>query len=374
MMRTSGPLVRGASAAMLCLTFGGQVLPRAACAQQSRPAARPQADPGTAPRSSYHVVRRIPIGGEGGWDYATVDTTTHRVYVSHATHVVVLDADRDTVVGDIGDTPGVHGIAIAEPLGRGYVSNGRDSSVTVFDLTTLAPVTRIHGTGRNPDAILFEPGTRRVFTFNGGSSSATAIDATTNRIVGTVPLGGRPEFAQSDGAGRVFVNLEDKSEVVAFDARTLAVQGRWPLAPCEEPTGLALDRAAMRLYVGCANQRMGVMDARTGRMLTTVPAGDRIDATAYDPATHLAFASGGDGTLTIVATEQPSGGPAAPAALTPATVQTGPGGRTMALDPRTHRIYIPVAQFGTAPAPTADRPHPRAPMIPGSFAVLVLER
>ncbi len=317
-----------------------------------------------AQNAPYHVVARIAAGGEGGWDYLAVDTAAHRLYISRATHVMVVDTDRDSVVGDIGDTPGVHGIAVAPELGRGFISNGRDSSVTVFDLKTLAPVARIRGTGRNPDAILYEPSTRRVFTFNGGSASATAVDAAAGRIVGTVALGGRPEFAQADGAGRVFVNLEDKSELVAFDARTLAVTARHPLAPCEEPNGLALDRATMRLYVGCANKRMGVVDARTGRVVTTVPAGDNIDATAFDPATRLAFASAGDGTLTVVATGD----------ATPTTVATGRGGKTMALDARTHRVYVPVAQYGPTPAPTADRPRPRPAMVPGSFTVLVLDR
>ncbi|GJG84902.1 hypothetical protein tb265_00830 [Gemmatimonadetes bacterium T265] len=315
---------------------------------------------------AYHVVRRIAAGGEGGWDYLTVDTAAHRLYVSRATHVMVIDTDRDSVVGDVGDTPGVHGIAVAADLGRGYVSNGRDSSVTVFDLKTLATVARVRGTGRNPDAILYEPSTRRVFAFNGGSATATVIDAAADTVVSTLVLGGRPEFAQADGSGRVFVNLEDRSEVVAFDARTLAVLGRYPLAPCEGPTGLALDPAAMRLYVGCANRRMAVVDARTGRVVTTVPAGDDIDATAFDPATHLALASARDGTLTVVATDD--------GALAPATVATGPGGKTIALDARTHRVYVPVARYGPAPASTAARPHPRPAMVAGSFTVLVLDR
>ena len=319
--------------------------------------------------TAYHVAKRIPAGGEGGWDYLAADTAGHRLYISRATHVMVIDTDRDSVVGDIGDTPGVHGIAIANLLGRGFISNGRDSSVTVFDLKTLAPVARVRSTGRNPDAILYEPSTRRVFTFNGGSGTATAIDAVTNAIVGTVVLGGRPEFAQADGTGRVFVNLEDKSELVSFDARTFAITGRHPVAPCEEPNGLALDPGAMRLYVGCANKRMAVVDARTGRVVTTIPAGDNVDATAFDPGAHVAFASAGDGTLTVLPTGEAGARPASPI-----TVATGPHGKTMAVDPRTHRVYVPVAQYGAAPAPTAEQPRPRAPMVPGSFAVLVLER
>ena len=318
--------------------------------------------------AAYHVVKRIAAGGEGGWDYLAVDTAAHRLYISRSTHVMVIDTDRDSVVGDIGDTPGVHGIAIASDLGRGYISNGRDSSVTVFDLKTLAPVARVRSTGRNPDAILYEPSTRRVFTFNGGTADATVIDATSNAVIGTVALGGRPEFAQADGRGRVFVNLEDKSALVAFDARTLAVRGRYPLAPCEEPTGLALDPAAGRLFAGCANKRMAVVDAGSGRVVSTLPAGDNIDATAFDPATRLAFASAGDGTLTIAREESPARVVAA------GVVTTGRGGKTMALDARTHRVYVPIAQYGPAPAPTAAQPRPRPAMVPGSFTVLVLER
>ena len=348
---------RISAAAALTVAVGAPLSHRAAHAQLP-----------PAQGAPYHVVKRIAAGGEGGWDYLTVDTAAHRLYISRATHVMVIDTDRDSVVGDIGDTPGVHGIAIAADLGRGYISNGRDSSVTVFDLKTLAPVARVRGTGRNPDAILYEPTTRRVFTFNGGTSNATVIDATSNAIVGTVALGGRPEFAQADARGRVFVNLEDKSALVAFDARTLAVQGRYPLAPCEEPNGLALDAAARRLFVGCANKRMAVVDAATGRVVSTLPAGDNIDATAFDPATRLAFASAGDGTLTIARADSPSRVVAA------GVVTTGRGGKTMALDARTHRVYVPVAQYGQAPAATAAAPRPRPPMVPGSFTVLVLER
>lgn len=333
-----------------------------ASAQATAPAPTAPTQPTT-----YHVVRRLPLGGEGGWDYLAVDTAHHRLFVSRGTHVMVVDTRSDSLVGDIPDTPGVHGIAIAPDRGRAYTSNGRDSSVTVVDLATLAPVARVRGTGANPDAILYHPGTGRVFAFNGGSGSATAIDAATNTVVGTVALGGRPEFAQEDGRGRVYVNLEDRSQVAVFDARTLRVLARWPLAPCEAPTGLAIDRAARRLFVGCSNRRLAVLDAVTGRVLAALPAGDRVDAAAFDPATRLAFVSGGDGTLTVAREDAPTRFTAA------ATVPTAVGGRTMALDPSTHRVYIPTARFGPTPAPDASGRRPRPPMVPGSFEILVLD-
>jgi len=314
----------------------------------------------------YHVARRIAAGGEGGWDYLIVDTVAHRLYVSRSTHVQVVDLDAEKLVGDIPNTPGVHGIAIANDLGRGYTSNGRDSSVTIFDLKTLAPLGTAR-TGQNPDAILYEPATHRVFAMNGRSGTATAIDGATGAVVGTVVLGGRPEFATADGTGRVFINLEDSSAVVAVDARTLAVQARWPLAPCEEPSGMAIDRARGVLFSGCSNKLMAMTDLHTGKQLATMPIGSGVDANAYDPASQFAFSSNGEGTLTLVHEASPTVYHAV------GTVTTAPRGRTMALDPRTHRIYIPVARFGDAPAPTAQNPRPRPTMVPDSFELLVVE-
>jgi DNA-binding beta-propeller fold protein YncE len=317
---------------------------------------------------AYHVVARISLPGEGGWDYLTVDTAAHRLYASRGTHVAVIDLDRDSVIGDIPNTLGVHGIAVVRDLGRGFTSNGRDSTVTVFDLKTLAPISNIKITGRNPDAITYEPVSHRVFTFNGGSSSATALDARTGAVVGTLDLGGKPEFAVWDGRGRIYVNIEDKSELVAFDAKTLAVQQRWSLAPCEEPSGLAIDRASRRLFSVCGNNTMAVSDADRGRVLKTVPIGSGVDGAAFDPATRLAFSSNGEGTLTIVREETPD------SFTVVATVPTQRGGRTVALDERTHRIYTVAAEFGPPPEPTPDRPRPRPPIIPGSVVLLVLER
>ena len=322
-----------------------------------------------APRAgTYHIVKEIPAGGEGGWDYLTVDTAAHRLYISRSTHVMVVDTDRDSVIADIPNTPGVHGIALAPSLGKGFTSNGRDSTVTVFDLKTYTATATVKVTGRNPDAIMYEPVSGRVFTFNGGSANATAIDARTNAVVGTVDIGGKPEFARSDAAGRVYVNNEDKSEIVVFDAKTLAVLAHWPLAPCEEPSGLAMDRTGMRLFSGCSNKLMAVVDMASGKVVTTLPIGDGVDANAFDPATKLAFSSNGDGTLTVYHADDPSHFSLV------GTVTTRRGARTMALDERTHKIYTVSAQFGPPPAPTADRPRPRPPMLPGSFVILVLDR
>jgi DNA-binding beta-propeller fold protein YncE len=320
------------------------------------------------PANSYHVVKKIAAGGEGGWDYLIADTATERLYVSRGTHVMVVDLKRDSVIGDIPNTAGVHGIAFVPALNRGFTSNGRDTSVTIFDLKTLAPIATVKVTGRNPDAIVYDSFSGRVFTFNGGGANTTAIDAATGAIAGSIPLGGKPEFSVSDGKGRMYVNIEDKSEVVVFDPKALVVKARWPLAPCEEPSGMAMDRAHGRLFVVCSNKLMAVLDAATGRVITTLPIGQGVDASGYDPATGLAFASNGEGTLTVVHEDSPD------KYSVVGTVPTQRGARTMALDAKTHRIYMSTALFGPPPAPTPERPNPRPPAIPGSFTILVLDR
>ncbi|MFL5561472.1 MAG: YncE family protein [Gemmatimonadaceae bacterium] len=317
--------------------------------------------------ASYHITSKVKLGREGGWDYLIVDTAGHRVFISRGTHTLVVDARTDSVVGDIMDTPGVHGIAFAYDLGRGYTSNGRDSSITVFDLKTLAPVARIHTAGVNPDAIVYDDFSHRVFAFNGRSGDATAIDATTNTVAGTIPLGGKPEFAVVDGKGTLWVNIEDKSEIAQLDTKTLAVKNRWALAPCEEPSGLAMDRASRRLFTVCSNKMMAIVDADAGKVVATVPTGDGTDAAGFDPATKFAFASNGEGTLTVVHEDSPN------VAHVVQTVATQRGARTMALDPQTHTIYEVTADFGPLPAPTADRPRPRPPMIADSFTLLVIQ-
>ena len=318
------------------------------------------------PGSSYHVVKKIAVGGDGGWDYLTVDTAAHRLYVSHSTHVVVIDTDRDSVVGDIPNTPGVHGIALAPDLHRGFTSNGRDSTVTIFDPTTLAVVSRVKVTGRNPDAILYEPTTRRVFTFNGGSANATALDAATGAVLGTIALSGKPEFPVHDGLGRIFVNIEDQAELVSIDPKSLAVTATWSLAPCEEPTGLAIDRKVKRLFVGCSNQLMTIVDFVTGKVVTTLPVGQGVDGSAFDPGPELAFTSNGEGSLTVVHQDSPT------KYRVVATVLTQRGARTLVVDPRTHKIYSAAAEYGPTPPATAENPRPRPPMVPGSFVVLVV--
>jgi len=323
---------------------------------------------GQSPASAYKVVAKIAIGGEGGWDYLAVDPAARRLYVSHATRVNVVDIEKNTVIGEIPNTNGVHGIAIAVDLGYGFTSNGRDSTVTVFDLKKLETITTVKVTGENPDAILYEPVTHRVFTFNGRTSNATAIDAKTNKVIDTVSLGGRPEFAVADNKGKVFVNLEDKSAIVTFDAQTLKVEGTWPLAPCEEPSGLAIDREHRRLFSGCRNKMMAVVNADTGKVIATPPIGSGVDACAYDPATGLAFSSNGEGTLTVIHEDTPYKFSVVENAA------TQPRARTMALDEKTHRVFLSTAEFGPAPAPTPEQPRPRPTIVPNTFAVLVLAR
>jgi DNA-binding beta-propeller fold protein YncE len=319
---------------------------------------------GAEPPAGYHLVKTVPITGAGGWDYVSVDDAARRVYVSHGTQVDVLDADTLDHKGTIPDTPGVHGIAVAHDLGRGFISNGRANSVTIFDLKTMNKLGEAK-TGRNPDAILFDPATKRVFAFNGGSASATVIDAADGKVVSTLELGGQPEFAAADGKGHVFVNLEDKNELLKLDADKPVVLARWPLAPGATPTGLSMDAANRRLFVGCRNKLMVVVNADDGKVVTTLPIGDRVDATFYDPESKLVFASNGDGTVNIIRQE------GADKYVAVGTLHTRPGSKTMGQDPKTHRLFIPAAEFKPAD-PSNRRARPQA--VPGTFAVLVYER
>ncbi|HET6180794.1 MAG TPA: YncE family protein [Candidatus Sulfotelmatobacter sp.] len=317
----------------------------------------------------YHVTTTYKVGGEGGWDYLTTDPDARRIYISRATHVIVLDADSGKNAGDIPDTPGVHGIALAPELGRGFTSNGREGTVSIFDIKTLAPAGGKVKVGDNPDAILYDPATQRVFTFNGRSHDSTAIDGATGKVLGTIKLDGKPEFAASDAKGEIFVNIEDKSELVAIDPNKLEIKATWPLAPCTEPSGLAIDRKNRRLFVGCDNKMMAVVDADSGKVLATPAIGEGVDATAFDPETGLAFAScGEDGVLTVVKEESPSKFTVAE------NVPTQKGARTMALDLKTHNAFTVTANFGPPPAATADNPHPRRSIVPDSFVVLVLAK
>jgi YVTN family beta-propeller protein len=286
---------------------------------------------------NYQITKKIPVPGQGGWDYLTVDEGARRLYVSHGTQVEVIDVDSGAVVGKVENTPGVHGIAVAPELGRGFVSNGEAATVTIFDLKTLKKIADVP-TGKKPDAILFDPATSRVFAFNGGSNSATVIDAKEGKVAGTIDLGGGPEFAVSDGKGFVFNNLEDEGMVLKIDAKKMTIEQRWKV--CDAPSSMAMDRENRRLFIGCRSKVMAVMNADTGKVITTLPIGDHVDATAYDVDSKLIFNSNGEGTVTVIRQD----GPDTYAVVE--TVKTLPRAKTMALDPKTHQLFLSTAENG----------------------------
>ena len=325
------------------------------------PATYAQASP------QYRIAHEVPLPGDEGWDYLTFEPGGHRLFIAHGTRVQVVDTDKLTLMGEIADTPGVHGIALATDLGRGYISAGRSGVIVVFDLKTLARLKEIKTTGENPDAILYDAASQRVFTFNGRGRNATAVDARTDTVIGTIALDAKPEFAVSDGKGRVYVNLEDKNSLAVIDPQKLSVISVWPISGCQEPSGLALDADGQHLFPVCDNKVMALMDAASGKVLGTAAIGAGVDAAAFDPGSRLAFASCGEGTLTVV---RLGGSGAAQVAQ---SVPTRRGARTMALDVGTHRIYLVTADFGAPPAATPEHPHPRPAILPGSFRLLVLE-
>jgi hypothetical protein len=342
-----------------------QAAPAAPPAAAPAPAAPPPAAaPAPAP-AGYHLLKTLPVGGDGGWDYLTFDGATRRLYVTRSTRVTVLDPDSGKVVGEIPNLSGVHGVALAPDLGRGFISNGRADKVTVFDLKSLKVLSELKSTGQNPDAILYDPASRRVFAFNGRSGNATVYDAASGQVAATIPLGGKPEFATSDRKGMVFVNIEDKNEVVGLDAAKLTLAKRWPLAGCEEPSGMAIDTAHRRLIIGCGNETALVVDSESGRIVAKLPIGKGVDANGFDPGTGLAFASCGDGTLTVIHEDSPDHWTVVGKAA------TKQGARTMAVDEKTHDVFLATADFGPRPEPTAAEPHPRAPILPGTFVILV---
>jgi DNA-binding beta-propeller fold protein YncE len=314
--------------------------------------------------SGYHLINKIPVGGEGGWDYLTVDSAAHRLYVSRGTHVMVIDIATGKVIGDIPDTPGVHGIALAPELNRGFISNGRANTAFIFDIRTLQEVGQVK-TGENPDAILYEPAYQRVFTFNGKSKDATAFDAASGKVLGTIALGGKPEFATTDNKGRIFVNIEDTNEVVELDSKKLAIEKRYSLSPCTEPTGMAIDSEHRRIYSGCRNKIMDVLDVVSGKVVAAVPIGEGVDGNAYDADAGLAFSANGEGTLTVVREMSPG-------RFDVETVPTQRGARTMALDTKSHKIYLPTADFAPVPAAPAGAVKPRPTIIKDSFVILVV--
>jgi len=314
---------------------------------------------------SYHLAATHVLGGDGGWDYLSIDPATHRLFISRSTHVMVVDPQSRTVAGDIPNTPGVHGIAIASDLGKGFTSNGADGTVTVFDLASLKVLTTIQTSAKNPDGIVYDPASKRVFTFDGGSNDATAIDAQTDSVVATIPLGGRPEFPAADGRGMVYDNIESTSEIVAIDARAAKIVKRFPLGSCQHPSGLSMDQAHRRLFSACQGQ-MGIVDADTGNVIATLPTGAGTDATRFDPNTQLAFASNGRAaTLTVVHEDDPNHFTVVQNAATVA------GARTMELDPSNGYVYLVTAKMIENPSAASyrDRYH----VVPGTFELLSMQ-
>lgn len=317
--------------------------------------------------SSYHVSKTVSIPGEVGWDYATIDSNARHVFISHKNEVVVLDADSGIIEGKIPNTLGVHGIALAPDLNRGFISDGKANNVMVFNLKTLKSLYLVK-VGNNPDAILYDSSSQHVFAFNGKSDSVSVINAKTGKKITDIKLLGAPEFAVADGEGHVYVNLENKNELLKIDAKNAKIIERWPVAPGEAPSSIAIDRKNHRLFVGCGNKILLVVNADTGKIITTLPIGEHVDATAFDESTKNILSSNGEGTLTIIHQDSPE------SYKYIETLRTRKGSRTFALDPKTHRLFMPAAEFGSPPTPTKENPHPHPTAVPGSFAVMILDQ
>jgi YVTN family beta-propeller protein len=314
--------------------------------------------------SEYRLANRFPVEGDGGWDYLAVDESAGRIFVSHGMVVQVLNESDGKLSGTIPDTKGVHGIAIAPDLNKAYISNGKDSSVTVIDLKSLTFKSKISVTGQNPDAILYDQFSHKVFAYNGRTSNATIIDAISDKVVATIPLDGKPEFSVTDGKGKVYVNIEDKSEISVINSASLKVEATWSISPGEEPSGLALDNENHRLFAVCGNKLMVVVDAISGKVITTLPIGDRVDGVAFDPELKRAYSSNGEGTMTVVAEVNPN------EYKVLENVPTQPGARTIAVNKKTHHLYLPTAEFESPAAGSTNR---RPSVKPGTFVVLDIE-
>lgn len=315
-------------------------------------------------KSNYSIVNHFHIEGDGGWDYLAMDESTGRLFVSHSTVTQVLDSKTGQLLGTIQDTKGVHGIAMDHKLNRAFISCGRDSTVTVINLKTLEFITKIKVTGANPDAILYDPFSDKVLTYNGRSANATVIDPNTNAVVKTIPLAGKPEFSATDGHGTIYVNIEDKSLITVIDAKTLEVVNTWPLAPGEEPTGLALDNTTHRLFSVCGNAKMVVMDAQNGKIISVLDTGHGTDGCGFDPELKRAYSSNGEGTLSVIQEDD------ANTFSLLGNVQTARGARTICVDAKTHHVYLPTAEYGPPPKATPENPHPWPSIKPGTFTIL----
>ena len=318
-------------------------------------------------QSGYQQSKKWAIGGEGGWDYLTPDPDNHRLFVSHAAEVVVIDTISGQVINRITGLKGVHGIALAPEFNRGFITNGQANTVTVFDFKTLTKIGDDIPVGKNPDAILYDSATKAVFVFNGASKTLTVIDPALLAVVGSSDLEGRPEFAATNGEFAIFVNIEDKSVTLRLDARKMLMEQRWPLSPCEEPSSMAIDLAHRRLFVGCGNKMMAVVNTEGGKVVATVPICSGVDATAFDPGTSLVFNSCGDGALTVIRQDAPDRYTVVDSLKTPA------GSRTLALNPATHELYVATAEFTSGPAP-AEGQRPRRTVVPGTFQILVFAK
>jgi YVTN family beta-propeller protein len=316
-----------------------------------------------APKSHYKLAKSIPVDSNGGWDYTAVDEQTNRLYISHSTMVQVLDLNTSKVIAIIPNTNGVHGIALAQDLNKGFISDGKDSAVTIFDLKTNATLAKILVTGQKPDAIVYDKVTHRVFAFNGKSNNATVIDAKTNTVIGTIPLDGKPEFSVADGTGKIYVNIEDKSEISEIDASSMKVLNTWSIAPGEEASGLAMDTKNRRLFAVCSNKMMVIVNADNGKVVSTVTIGDGPDAAAFDPGKMRIYSSNGEGTLTVV---QDS----ADTYKVLEDVTTQKSARTMAINTKTHHIYLPAAHFMPLHPIRAGAPKPKPQVRPGTFVIL----
>ncbi len=312
----------------------------------------------------FHLIKKTVIGGEGGWDYLSVDSRNKVLYVSHGTQVEVRNATTHEKIGTIPNLQGVHGVIAVPEFGRGITTNGRSNNVTIFDLKTLKPIIELP-TGKNPDALLYDKFSKRVFVFNHSDVTTTAIDIENGKVAGTVDVGGGAlEAGATDENGTIFVNLEDAAEIVSFDAKTLAIKNRWKLTGCEEPTGLAIDMKNKRLFSVCHSGMMTVVDSEKGNIIAQVPIGKRVDGAVFDPELKMAFSSNGEGTITVVQEISPN------EFKVVETIKTEPGARTITLDTKTHHLYVSTAQFGETPAPTAENPNPRPKVVPGTFMVL----
>ena len=324
----------------------------------------PVASHAAAPAAAPRLLSTLPLGGAGGWDYLSFDAPHRHLFVSHSDRVLVIDVDQHKQIGTITNTPGVHGIALAPDLGRGFISNGKGASVTEFDLNTLKTVATIAGTGQNPDAIVYDRPSHHVLTFNGHSDNASVIDPARGTVIATIALPGKPEFAVSDGAGHIYNNIEDKSELVEIDTRSNKVIHVWPLAPCQSPSGLAIDALHHRLFSVCDNQVMAVTDALDGHQVASVPIGDGPDAVVFDDADATIYSSNGEsGTITAVHQDD------ADHYHVSATIPTQVSARTLALDPKLHRLYLSAARFGAT-----RQPNGRHTIVPDSFGILTVGR